>query len=126
MLSIITSRRSRDCEGTTRRDFIKVGTLGMGSLTLADLLRRRAEASTTTMDTSVIWLWLSGGPTHVETFDPKMTAPSEYRSTTGEVATPVSGVTVGGTFPKIASVVDKMALVRSSAHTNSAHGGGSH
>ncbi|MFP6753036.1 MAG: DUF1501 domain-containing protein [Pirellulaceae bacterium] len=126
MLSITSSRRSRDCEGTTRRDFIKVGALGMGSLTLADLLRQRAEAATATMDTSVIWLWLSGGPTHVETFDPKMTAPSEYRSTTGEAATPIPGITVGGTFPKIASVADKMALVRSFAHTNSGHGGGTH
>jgi hypothetical protein len=77
-------------------------------------------------DTSVIWLWLSGGPTHVETFDPKMTAPSEYRSTTGEVPTPIPGVTLGGTFPKIASVADKMAFVRSFAHTNSGHGGGTH
>jgi hypothetical protein len=62
----------------------------------------------------------------VETFDPKMTAPSEYRSVTGEVATNVPGVTVGGTFPKIARVADKMAFVRSFAHTNSGHGGGTH
>ena len=88
MLSLTSKRRSRDCEGTTRRDFIKVGSLGLGTLTLADLMRNRAEAAKagiSTKDTSVIWVWLSGGPTHVETFDPKMTAPSEYRSTTGEV-----------------------------------------
>ncbi len=62
----------------------------------------------------------------METFDPKMSAPSEYRSTTGEVATTLSGVTIGGTLPKIASVADKMAFVRSFAHTNSGHGGGTH
>ena len=129
MLSLISGRRSQDCEGTTRRDFLRVGTLGLGSLTLADLMRSRAtaaKAGTPTRNTSVIWVWLSGGPTHVETFDPKMTAPMEYRSTTAEVKTPLPGVTVGGTFPKIASVVDKMALVRSFAHTNSGHGGGTH
>jgi hypothetical protein len=77
-------------------------------------------------DTAVVWLWLGGGPTHVETFDPKMTAPSEYRSTTGDVPTAIPGVSIGGTFPQIASVADKMAFVRSFAHTNSGHGGGTH
>ena len=94
-----------------------------------DLLRARAAAAAAgkeVKDTSVIWLWLSGGPTHVETFDPKMTAPSEYRSVTGEAATPVPGLTIGGTLPKIASVGDKMAFVRSFAHSNSGHGGGTH
>jgi hypothetical protein len=62
----------------------------------------------------------------VETFDPKMTAPMEYRSVTGEVATNISGVTLGGTFPKMAKMMDKMAVVRSFAHTNSGHGGGTH
>ncbi|MEO2007617.1 MAG: DUF1501 domain-containing protein [Pirellulaceae bacterium] len=129
MLNLLSGRRSSDCEGTTRRDFIRVGSLGFGALTLPHLLRSRAEAAAAgkeVKDTSVIWLWLSGGPTHVETFDPKMTAPSEYRSVTGEVATPMPGVTIGGTLPKIAAVGDKMAFVRSFAHTNSGHGGGTH
>ncbi|MCH5374245.1 MAG: DUF1501 domain-containing protein [Planctomycetes bacterium] len=129
MLDFRFRKRSRDCEGTTRRDFIKVGTLGLGALTLPQLLQARASAAANgsrVKDTSVIWLWLSGGPTHVETFDPKMTAPAEYRSVTGELPTSLPGVTVGGTFPKIASVVDRMALVRSFAHTNSGHGGGTH
>lgn len=129
MLSLFSKRRYRDCDGSTRRDFLKVGSLGAGALTLPHLLRARAEAATagkTTKNTSVIWLFLQGGPTHVETFDPKMTAPVEYRSTTGEVSTPIPGVTVGGTLPQIASVVDRMALVRSFAHKNSSHGGGTH
>jgi len=129
MLDLVFGRRSQNCEGTTRRDFIKVGSLGLGALTLPQLLRARAQAAAageSVKDTSVIWLWLSGGPTHVETFDPKMTAPSEYRSTTGEVATNLSGVTLGSTFPKMAQVADKMAFVRSFAHTNSGHGGGTH
>ena len=129
MFDLLADRLSRDCEGTRRRDFLRVGALGLGALALPDLLRLRARAAAagaSAKDTSVIWLWLSGGPTHVETFDPKMTAPSEYRSVTGEVSTSLPGVTVGGTFPKLARVVDKMALVRSFAHTNSGHGGGTH
>lgn len=129
MFNLLSSRRSRDCEGNTRRDFMKIGALGLGALGLGDLMRARAQAAALgedVKDTSVIWVWLSGGPTHVETFDPKMTAPSEYRSVTGEISTPVPGMTVGGTFPKIARVADKMALVRSFAHTNSGHGGGTH
>lgn len=129
MFNLLTSKRSRDCEGNTRRDFMKIGALGMGALSLGDLMKARSQAAAQgqqVKDTSVIWIWLSGGPTHVETFDPKMTAPSEYRSVTGELPTALSGVTVGGTFPNIAKVVDKMSLVRSFAHTNSGHGGGTH
>jgi hypothetical protein len=94
-------------------------------LTLPNLLRARAEAAETGLKVngkSVIWIWLAGGPTHVETFDPKMTAPVEYRSITGEAQTPIPGVTIGGTFPQMAKCVDKMALVRSFAHGNSSHG----
>jgi len=129
MFNLLASKRNRDCEGDTRRDFMKIGALGMGALSLGDLMKARSDAAgqgQQVKDTSVIWIWLSGGPTHVETFDPKMTAPSEYRSVTGELPTPLSGVTVGGTFPKLANVADKMALVRSFAHTNSGHGGGTH
>ncbi len=135
MLSIFGDRRSHDCDGTTRRDFLRVGSLGVaglggiGGLSLPSLLAARAhaaQAGQTTKDTSVVWLWLGGGPTHVETFDPKMSAPSEFRSVTGEVSTVLPGVTLGGNFPEIAKVADKMAFVRSFAHRNSGHGGGTH
>lgn len=129
MLNLMLNRRNGNCEGTTRRDVLKVGALGLGAMALPQLLRARAEAASAgapVKDTSVIWLWLSGGPTHVETFDPKMTAPMEYRSVTGEVATKLPGVTLGGNFGKMGQVADKMAFVRSFAHTNSGHGGGTH
>ena len=129
MLRINTNRIHEDCNGVSRRDFLRIGTLGAGGLTLSGLLQARAFAKANEgaiKDTSVVWLWLSGGPTHIETFDPKMGAPSEYRSVTGEVATSLPGVTIGGTFPKMARVVDKMALIRSFAHKNSGHGGGTH
>lgn len=129
MLNLLSDRKRGNCEGTSRRDCLKVGTLGLGALTLSDVLRYRAEAAATgrpAKDTSVIWLWLGGGPTHVETFDPKMTAPAEYRSVTGEVKTNLPGVTLGGNFERMAKVADKMAFVRSFAHTNSGHAGGTH
>ena len=129
MLNLFTDRKYQDCEGTTRREFMKIGTLGMGAMSLPGLLAARAQAAAAgrdVKDTSIVWVWLGGGPTHIETFDPKMSAPSEYRSVTGEVTTNVAGITLGGTFPKMAKVADKMAFVRSFAHTNSGHGGGTH
>lgn len=129
MLTLAGNRRFQDCDGQTRRDFLRIGTLGGGALSLPGLLRARAEAAsngTPRRDTSVIWVWLSGGPTHIETFDPKMTAPVEYRSTTGEVKTNLPGVTLGGNFERFAQIADKMAFIRSFAHTNSGHGGGTH
>jgi len=129
MLHFSSNRRATNCAGGSRRDFLKVGALGMGGLTLSDLLRSRAQASAAgqpTRNTSVVWLWLGGGPTHVETFDPKMTAPSEFRSVVGAVQTSVPGIELGGVFPRIGRVADKMAFVRSFAHSNSGHGGGTH
>ena len=61
-------------------------------------------------------LFLTGGPSQIETFDPKMTAPSEFRSVTGEVKSNLAGVTLGGTFEKLANHVDKLAPIRSFSH----------
>ena len=129
MLTLQATRTAQDCDGSTRRDFLRVGAMGAGGFGLSTLLAAKAKAADAgqpVKDTSVIWLWLGGGPTHVETFDPKMTAPSEYRSTTGEVKTCLPGITLGGNFEKMASVADRMTFVRSFAHTNSGHGGGTH
>jgi hypothetical protein len=125
MLTIQGGRQTGFCDGVSRRDFLRVGALGMGGLTLPGLLQAKAQpGGARVKNKSVIWVWLSGGPTHVETFDPKMTAPAEYRSITGECKTPIPGVTVGGTFPEIASVADKMSFVRSFSHGSGSHGTG--
>ncbi len=128
MLTLFGNHGKRCCDGASRRDFLRVGSLGLAGLTLPNLLRAKAQAASTggeVRNKSVIWVWLAGGPTHVETFDPKMTAPSEYRSITGEVKTPIPGVTLGGTFPQLAANMDKMAVLRSFAHGNSSHGSAS-
>ena len=127
MLKIFGTPNGRDCDGFTRRNFLQVGSLSAAGLSLPNLLAAKDQAAQEGLqikNKSVIWIWLAGGPTHVETFDPKMTAPIEYRSITGECKTPISGVTVGGTFPEIAKCVDRMALVRSFAHGSSSHGTG--
>jgi hypothetical protein len=125
MLTVFSARHGRDCEGNSRRDFLRIGALGLSSLTLPGLLRARAAAAEMgeqIKQKSVIWIWLAGGPTHIETFDPKMTAPVEYRSLTGEASTPIPGVTIGGSFGRLASLVDRMAIIRSFAHGDSSHG----
>lgn len=129
MLTLFSRQAQENCDGIGRRDFLTIGGLGFGSLGLPQLLAAReqsAKLGKPVKDTSVVWLWLGGGPTHVETFDPKMSAPSEYRSVTGETSTTLAGVTIGGTFSKIASLAQYFAFVRSFSHTNSGHGGGTH
>jgi len=98
-----------------RRDFLQVGSLAFGGLALPALLpgRGTAASESTIADKSVIFLFLHGGPSQIETFDPKMGAPAEVRSATGEVATRTAGVTFGGTFPKLAQRSDRLTVVRS-------------
>lgn len=101
---------------SSRRDFLRVGTLGLGGLTLDRLLATRAEAAAARSyfaDRSVIFLFQHGGPSQFETFDPKMSAPAEIRSTTGEIATRLPGVTFGSTFRRLANLADKLSIVRS-------------
>jgi hypothetical protein len=129
MLTLASQHAHRNCDGIGRRDFLRIGGLGLGGFGLPQLLAARehsARSGKAVKDTSVVWLWLGGGPTHVETFDPKMSAPAEYRSVTGEVQTSVPGLTIGGQFEKVAQQAKHFAFVRSFAHTNSGHGGGTH
>ncbi|MEX2027223.1 MAG: DUF1501 domain-containing protein, partial [Pirellulaceae bacterium] len=109
MLSFTDARSSR-------RAFLQVGSLALGGLTLPQLLAAKAQAAEQkrpVKDKSVIFLFLHGGPSQFETFDPKMDAPAEIRSTTGEIATKLPGITFGSTFAKLAALNDKFSVVRS-------------
>lgn len=124
MLTISDTRAAHNCQGYTRRDFLRVGGLGIGGLTLADLLQIRAEGATPAKavhDRSVVFLFLQGGPSHIESFDPKMTAPAEIRAIFGETATRHPGVTFGAHFPKMAALADKISVVRSYGTGNGGH-----
>ena len=127
MLTVSSNEFSTTCEGWSRREFLRIGALGVGGLTLSDLLGLKARAAENKShdilrDKSVVVLNLQGGPTHVETFDPKMTAPSEYRAMFGEVKTSLPGITFGSHFPMLGQLAHKMAVVRSFRHGNGSHG----
>ena len=124
MLRITDGRFDKNCEGTWRRDFLKIGALGLGGLTLVDLLGFRASgraAGVTVKDRSVVLLFLQGGPSHIELFDPKMTASSSYRSIFGEVKTTLPGITYGSHFSSLARLAHKTTVVRSFASGNNGH-----
>lgn len=107
-----------------RREFLRVGGLSLGGLALPQLLAARSAAARQDRplrDKSVIFLFMHGGPPQIETFDPKMDAPSEIRSVTGEVRTEVPGVTFGGTFEKLARRAKRLSVVRSFMTGNGDH-----
>jgi hypothetical protein len=119
----------RTCDGVSRRSFLRVGFLGLAGLSLADHLRLRAEserAGKATRDTAVILLWLGGGPSHLDMYDLKPDAPTEFRGEFKPIRTNVPGIEVGEHLPLQAKVMDRMAVVRSAYHTNAGHGMGSH
>lgn len=115
--------------GFSRRDFLSVGSLTaaglLGNLSLPHLLQARSmlgrDGKSYATDKSVILLFLHGGPSQTETFDPKMTAPAGVRSATGELQTRIPGVTFGGTFPKLANLANELTIVRSFASGNGNH-----
>ncbi len=99
-----------------RRDFLRIGSLSLGGLSLPWLFPPTAGATTAdrpTADRAVVFLFMHGGPSQFETFDPKMSAPAEYHSATGEIPTALPGITFGSTFPKLARLADRLTVVRS-------------
>ncbi|MBP88171.1 MAG: hypothetical protein CMJ64_15885 [Planctomycetaceae bacterium] len=113
------------CRGPIdRREFLQAGALGIGGLTLSDLFVRRAVAGTQMKETSVILLYLHGGPSQLETYDLKPEAPIEYRSVFGAISTTVPGMDICDLFPRQAKIADKIAIVRSLHHEMSSHSDG--
>jgi hypothetical protein len=110
--------------GLGRRDFLRVGSLGLGGLSLPDFLRAEEALKSVggiAKDKAVIFLFMHGGPSQFETFDPKMDAPLGVRSATGEIKTKIPGITFGPTFEKLAKLNDKFSIVRSFTTQSAAH-----
>jgi uncharacterized protein (DUF1501 family) len=130
MLDLIDTRTAKaKCDGSSRREFLQVGALTLGGLTLPQLLTARAHASERgqeTRKTSVILLFLDGGAPQAETFDPKIDAPREYRSLFGSTPTRLPGVHFGSHFPKMARLADRMSVLRTLVHGDGDHGGATH
>jgi len=116
----------------SRRGFLTVGTIGLGGLTLVDLLRARAKAEQKFYDPieakadSMIHIFLPGGIAHQETFDPKPFAPVEYRGDMGSIPTKIEGERFGQLLPQTAQIADKLTIIRSMSHGEAAHERGTH
>jgi len=115
-----------------RRDFLKLGlTAAGGGLGFTDLLRARAMAAQAPQPSiarpvNCILVWLDGGPSHYEMFDPKPDAPSEIRGSLGTIPTSVPGVRFSESVPYLAKAADKFTVLRSVTHKDPNHGGGNH
>ena len=109
--------RHRLCDGLSRREFLRVGGLGIGGLTLADILRLRASAATrpqtATAGKAIIMVYLNGGPSHIDMYDLKPDAPVEYRGEFRPIRTNVPGMDICEHMPLQARIADKFAIIRS-------------
>src|SRR6185437_11685955 len=120
---------SRYCDGMSRRSFLQLGVAGMASVGLPQLLQakeRSAEKTGSTKNTSVILLWLDGGPSHMDLYDMKPDAPAEYRGIWKPIRTRVPGFDVTEMFPLQAQITDKFSIVRSLRHGTGDHFAGGH
>ena len=109
----VWGRRHTLCNGFSRREFLRVGALGVGALSLADLLRAEAQGNTASnRGKSVIYVVLNGGPSHIDTWDPKPDAPPEYRGEFNTIPTKLSGVRLCELMPRQAEMMDRLALLR--------------
>lgn len=114
------------CAGPrSRREFLRIGTLALGGITLPQVFARRAAAGTAHRDTCVIMFWMWGGPSQLETYDLKPNAPSEYRGPFSPIATNVPGLDLCELMPLQARIADKLSIIRSLHHEMSAHNDGS-
>ncbi|VTS04328.1 DUF1501 domain-containing protein [Tuwongella immobilis] len=111
---------------SNRREFLRAGLTGFGSLSLPGLLRSRAMAATPASErTAIILVWLRGGCSHLDTYDPKPDSPAEYRSPYAPISTSVPGMRLTELLPMQAKRAHRFALLRSLTHTGGGHPAGS-
>ena len=112
MLTIL-GNRYRLCDGIARRDFLKVGALAMGGLTLPDLLRAEAVAGVRSSHKAIIMIYMAGAPSHQDMYDLKMDAPSEIRGEFQPIDTNVAGIQISEHLPRLAAIMDRLVPLRS-------------
>jgi len=104
------------CDGLTRRDFLHAGSIATLGLTLPGFMAQKAAGNVKDKDINCIMLFLVGGPSHIDTWDPKPNAPAEVRGPFKPIATNVPGMQVSEIFPRMAKHADKYSLIRSVYH----------
>ena len=120
MLRLDAERPVSFCDGLTRRDFLHAGAIGTLGLALPGLMAQRAAGNTADRDMNCIMLFLVGGPSQIDTWDPKPNAPAEIRGPFHPISTRIPGYQITEMFPKMAAHADKISLIRSVYHTATA------
>jgi hypothetical protein len=129
MFRIHAGSTGKYCDGLSRRNFVQIGMAGMASIGLPQLLRAKEESAamgTGRKDTSVILIWLDGGPSHMDLYDMKPEAPAEYRGIWNPIRTNVAGFEITELFPLQAKIADRFSIVRSLHHNQGDHFTGGH
>ena len=129
MLRIELGGKSKYCDGVTRRSFLQLGVAGMAAAGLPQILRAKdasARSGVPGKNTSVILVWLDGGPSHLDLYDMKPEAPAEYRGIWSPIKTNVPGIDITELFPLQAKIADRFSIVRSLHHDTGDHFTGGH
>lgn len=106
MLNIFGESRGKFCDRVSRRNFIKIGALGMGGLSLPQLLQAETSARRGRSQKSIIMIYMPGGPPHQDMYDLKMDAPAEIRGEFKPISTKVPGIRICEHLPRIAKMAD--------------------
>ncbi|MGK0188180.1 MAG: hypothetical protein ACI9R3_003972 [Verrucomicrobiales bacterium] len=114
MLTIPGHSQETFCDGISRRNFLRIGSLGMGGLAMPELLKAQHQSGNkSAVQKSIIMIFLPGGPPHQDMWDIKMDAPAEIRGEFSPIGTNVPGIQICEHFPRIAKMADKMTFIRS-------------
>ncbi len=124
MLTLTGETMSRTCDGVSRRDFLRLGGLAMGGLSFPQLLANEARAGVGKSHKAVIMVFLAGGPPHIDMFDLKPNAPEGIRGEYKPISTNVSGLDICEHMPRLATMMDKFAVIRALVGNGPDHSGG--
>ncbi|MCA9209704.1 MAG: DUF1501 domain-containing protein, partial [Planctomycetales bacterium] len=111
------------CDGISRRGFLQIGGMALGGLALNQALAGEAAAGTGRSHKAIINIYLPGGPSHIDLWDPKPDAPSEIRGEFAPISTNVPGIEICELFPRMAKMMDKFIPIRSISDADGRHDG---